>query len=118
MPRQFGKRDLMVGVVATAATLAVSSSAGFASSHKTHEVKIKSFEFEPQTISAKAGDIIRWTNEDIVPHTATADASGWDTGEIKNGGSGEVKVVEDMELSYFCVFHPHMKGTIELKENG
>ncbi len=42
---------------------------------------------------------MRWTNFDIAPHTASA----------------EITVTDDMETTYFCVFHPHMKRTIEIK---
>ena len=50
----------------------------------------------------------------VVPHTATANEFGWDTGALAQGESAEIVVKQEMETSYFCVFHPHMKGTIEL----
>ena len=51
---------------------------------------------------------------DLAPHTATADEVGWDTEELDRGQSAEVIVTEDMEIRYFCVFHPHMKGSLEI----
>ena len=51
---------------------------------------------------------------DLAPHTATADEFGWDTEELGRGQSAEVVVTEDMETSYFCVFHPQMKGSLEI----
>jgi len=79
-----------------------------------HQVTIRKFAFEPQRIQVRAGDTIRWTNEDLAPHTATADELGWDTGEIAKGQSHEMTANKDMETTYFCVFHPHMKGSIEI----
>ena len=36
-------------------------------------VTIRSFKFEPATVTVNVGDIVEWKNDDIVPHTATAD---------------------------------------------
>lgn len=106
------RRVMVTGAVASAAvSLPTVSLAGGA---KLHEVTIKSFAFEPEVIHASVGDTIRWTNKDLAPHTATADEFGWDTGEIGNNAAGEVIVTEGMETSYFCVFHPHMKGRLEI----
>lgn len=88
--------------------------ASAADQRKVREVKIKSFAFEPAHIQARPGDVIRWTNMDFVPHTATASEFGWDTDALAQGDSGEIVVTTQMETSYFCVFHPHMKGTIEV----
>jgi len=105
------RRDVMVGAAAFAAVLAPVASAAEA---KVHEVEIKSFEFDPAHIQVRLGDTIRWTNRDLAPHTATADEFGWDTEELARGESGEIVVAMGMETSYFCVFHPHMTGTIEV----
>ena len=114
MKSKFIRRDVLVGVAAAVAVLTVSSKTGFASESKTHDVTIKSFEFEPEVIAAKIGDSIRWLNEDLVPHTATALEESWDTDEIVKGESRTITVTKDMETSYFCRFHPRMKGRIEL----
>ncbi|MCY6382093.1 plastocyanin/azurin family copper-binding protein [Hoeflea prorocentri] len=108
------RRDLLVGAAACAGALATSVNNGLAKTPRTHDIRIKSFEFEPQTITVKVGDTIRWTNEDLAPHTATAVAADWDTGEIVKDDARSIKVTEGMETNYFCAFHPHMKGTIEL----
>lgn len=108
------RRDVLVGAVASAGALAISTTSSFGTTPQTHEVVIKSFKFEPKHIRVKVGDTIRWINEDLAPHTATAMESGWDTGEVVKGDSKTIMVTEGIETSYFCMFHPHMKGTIEL----
>ena len=108
------RRDVLVGAATSVAALAISVRASFSAPPKTHEVAIKSFKFEPKQIAVKVGDTIRWTNKDLAPHTATATEGEWDTGEIVRGESRSVVITEEMEGSYFCAFHPHMKGTIEL----
>ena len=104
------RRDVLIGAAACAA---VRSPAAFAAS-QVHEIEIQSFEFKPAHIEVRPGDTIRWTNRDLAPHTATADEIGWDTGELRLGDIGDVVVTQGMETSYFCAFHPHMKGTIEI----
>ncbi len=110
MGKSVSRRDVMIGAAAFAAVLHPSASSA---ERRVHEIDIKSFAFEPAHIGVRVGDTIRWTNRDLAPHTATADEFGWDTGELGRGESGEVVVTEGIETSYFCVFHPHMKGTIE-----
>lgn len=43
---------------------------------RRHVVEIRDFGFHPQSIQVSVGDIIVWTNRDIVPHTATAGDGG------------------------------------------
>lgn len=112
MGHSHSRRSVMVGAVAFAAVLNQSRSSAQAAEPVLHDVKITSFEFKPDRLHVAVGDTIRWTNEDLAPHTATADEFGWDTEEISNGGSAEILVTEGMEATYFCAFHPHMKGTL------
>ncbi|MEO9824156.1 MAG: cupredoxin domain-containing protein [Paracoccaceae bacterium] len=117
MKKPVTRRSVLVGAVASATALSALNTQPALAGTTMHEVLIKSFTFEPATIQAKIGDTIRWTNEDLAPHTATADEFGWDTGELAKGASVEVVVTKGMETSYFCVFHPHMKGSIEILES-
>jgi len=80
-----------------------------------HTVIIKKFRFIPERITVRVGDTVEWTNLDLAPHTATADAGDWDTGTLKKGQSNSVTVTEGMIGGYLCVFHPHMKGQIKIE---
>ena len=104
------------GVLAGAAALAAVPGLPFAvaDTPQTHEVEIRSFAFHPAVIRARVGDRIRWTNTDLAPHTATADDLGWDTGTLARNDAEDILVTEGMETTYFCVFHPHMKGRIDI----
>ncbi|MEM7270994.1 MAG: cupredoxin domain-containing protein [Pseudomonadota bacterium] len=102
------RRDVAMGAVASAVAPKLMASEAI------HDVRITDFAFEPETLRVQVGDRIRWTNEDLAPHTATADEFGWDTEELARGESAEIVVSEGMETSYFCVFHPHMKGALEI----
>jgi plastocyanin len=83
---------------------------------RVHDVSVNGFAFVPKVLEVHAGDIVRWTNHDLAPHTATADGRGWNTEEITQGQSAEIAVTAHMETTYFCLFHPHMKGRLIIVE--
>ena len=112
MENSLSRRNVIGGAAASAVVLITTPLR--AAGPVVHDVAIKSFKFEPERLQVQVGDTIRWTNHDVAPHTATADEFGWDTEEIVKGEIGEITVNEDMETSYFCAFHPHMKGSIEI----
>ena len=102
----------MKGAAATSVALVPSLTS--ADAPEVHEVEISSFAFHPEVVRVRIGDTIRWTNRDLAPHTATADEFGWDTEALEQNEANDILVTDGMETSYFCVFHPHMKGRIEI----
>lgn len=92
----------------TAAPLALATPAQAA----THQVRIRSMQFQPATLSVKAGDTVTWTNSDGVEHTATARDNSWGTESLRNGKSGSITFSTPGEYSYFCKWHPAMRGKI------
>ncbi len=81
----------------------------FATSEVTeHRIEIANFVFSTGVLIVKPGDKVTWTNNDIVPHTATAKDRAWDTGLIEPGESATIVVNADMTESYFCEYHPSM----------
>jgi plastocyanin len=71
--------------------------------------------FFPDTLVVSAGDTIVWVNEDIVAHTATAEAKEFDSGEIKAGTSWKYRANKPGQYSYKCIFHPTMKASITVE---
>ena len=66
------------------------------------------------------GAKITFTNQDDAPHTATSGASPnadgvFDSGTLKKGQSKSVKLAKAGTFSYYCAFHPFMKGTVTVK---
>ena len=112
MGKTYTRRNVMVGAGATAAVSSLRPTSLHAADAVTHDVRIKSFAFVPARLEVSLGDIIRWTNEDLAPHTATADEFGWDTEKLNQGEQAKIVVTKGMETTYFCSFHPHMKGTL------
>lgn len=69
--------------------------------------------FHPEVLEVHRGDSVVWINRDIVPHTATATGnSGWNTGPILQGESGQYVARHRGENSYFCQLHPVMLGKL------
>lgn len=106
------RRTVIAGAAASAVALCATPLR--AAEPTIHEVNIQGFAFDPPLVEVRVGDIIRWINRDLAPHTATADERGWDTAALSQGATGDITVTDGMETSYFCVFHPHMKGAIKI----
>lgn len=76
-------------------------------------VDIRDFAFGPNPVQVPVGGTISWTNQDAVPHTATADQRDvLQSGAIAPGTSFTQVFDAAGEFSYFCEFHPNMLGTI------
>ncbi|MFO1352458.1 MAG: cupredoxin family copper-binding protein [Gammaproteobacteria bacterium] len=78
-------------------------------------VEIKDFAFRPEMIIVRAGATVVWRNQDIVPHTATAQDASWDTGEIARSADQALRFEYPGRYAYRCRFHPAMHGVIEVK---
>lgn len=79
---------------------------------RSHVLKITGFEFVPPRIAVSVGDTLIWSNEDIVPHTATATGGAWDSGTIAAKGRATVVIRAAGRVDYQCALHPSMKGTV------
>lgn len=78
-------------------------------------VTIASFKFKPPTIQVKRGGTVTWSNVDTADHTATADAGGFDAGNVRRGKKVTVHLNKAGTFAYKCAFHPFMKGTVVVK---
>jgi plastocyanin len=78
-----------------------------------HVVEIRGMSFHPEVLEVRHGDTVVWLNRDIVPHTATARRkSGWTTGALLPGKSGQYVARHRGEDPYFCELHPTMLGKL------
>jgi plastocyanin len=76
------------------------------------EVRIVDFRFEPTILNVTPGTVVKWTNEDSAPHTATAEGDSFDTGRLDEGESAEVTFAQPGTFQYTCEFHPWMDAQI------
>jgi len=79
----------------------------------TTTVEIKSFSFQPASITVPAGAMVTWINRDAVAHTVTADDGSFKSPSIPgNGGKFERNFSEPGTYKYHCSPHPSMKGEV------
>jgi plastocyanin len=108
-------REPRPGAAATlAAALALAGCGAGTPPPGRHIVEIRNFVFAPAALAVRDGDRVVFVNHDAVPHTATADAGGWDTGNIAAGDSAAVTVAKGGG-AYHCTYHPTMKGALNGK---
>lgn len=80
----------------------------------TVEVAIGGRAFSPGRVQANVGDVIAFTNEDPVPHTATLDDEPCTTENLGQGATGALTFTEPGEYPFHCRIHPDMTGTFEI----
>ncbi len=107
---------IMTGVVevrgAVASPAATPGEATPASGGATLDVAIRDFAFATAELSIAAGNTVTWTNDDSVPHTATAEDGSFDTGLLDPGASSSITFAAAGRFAYFCAFHPSMTGIV------
>lgn len=77
-------------------------------------VIIKMLQFQPE-ITVSAGQTVTWENQDIVPHTVTADDKSFDSGLIEVGKSWSYTAKKPGRFPYTCTLHPNMHGVLVVK---
>jgi plastocyanin len=82
---------------------------------KTFDVAIRNFVFSLTITTIKVGDSVKWTNFDVVTHTATADDGSFDTGLLNKGESKTIAFNTSGTYSYHCIPHSWMIGKIVVK---
>jgi len=73
--------------------------------------------YSPDTAVVQVGQTIRWTNNDGMVHTATADAGSFNTGNISAGNSSSVITISGATgvRAYHCAIGGHnMQGWVNV----
>ena len=76
-------------------------------------VKMEGLEFAPAEITVSRGTEITFDNNDVAPHTVTADDASVDSGVIDPGKA--FALVASESFSYHCEIHPSMKAEVRLE---
>ncbi|HLW46590.1 MAG TPA: plastocyanin/azurin family copper-binding protein [bacterium] len=79
------------------------------------QIHIRAFAFGAQTVTLAAGHAVTWINDDVVPHTATAQTDHgklWDTGQVVPGSSMTVTLSKPGTYVYQCDDHPFMRAKL------
>jgi steroid delta-isomerase-like uncharacterized protein len=78
-------------------------------------IDIRNFTFSPAQLVIPAGITVGWINHDSVPHTVTAADRSWDSGTLAAGQHWSHSFAQPGVVSYLCLFHPSMTGTIQVQ---
>lgn len=76
-------------------------------------VVMEKLSFSPKTLTVARGTVVLFDNNDVAPHTVTADEGDQDSGIIDPGKAYRLTVNEP--LAYHCNVHPSMTAKIELE---
>lgn len=82
---------------------------------RTSPIHIRNFAFAPAADTVRVGRTVTFRNHDLVPHTATADSGGFDSGSIAADGSWRFIARRKGVVAYHCRFHPTMHGTLVIR---
>ena len=100
---------------ATTATAATSTPGTVATSGVP--ISLKDIAYHPQNVAVHEGQAVRWTNDDDVAHTVTAQSGAtFDSGTLKPGIKAfyETTMRNAGTVTYHCTIHPNMTGKIKI----
>ena len=126
MHRRSGLASVTLVLFATLALIAAAAFPSHASAEqpanstssppKVITVVIREFKFEPAIVTVHQGDTVEWKNNDIVPHTATADEKAqkpaFDSGVIQTSAAWRFVAGKKGTYNYICTLHPNMRGKL------
>ena len=101
---------------ATTAT-AATSTPGTAATSGPVPISLKDIAYHPQNVAVHEGQAVRWTNDDDVAHTVTAQSGAtFDSGTLKPGIKAfyETTMRNAGTVTYHCTIHPNMTGRIRI----
>jgi plastocyanin len=98
-------RWICLAVVALSGLISTSAQAA------TINVTIDKLVFSPAEVTAKVGDTVEWTNNDILAHTASATNGDWNVA-IAPKQTSRLVMKKSGDVDYFCKYHPNMKGRV------
>jgi plastocyanin len=84
-----------------------------ASSGRGHLVSVREFFFDPGSIRASVGQVIRFVNEGSIAHSAVV-AGGCSTAVLEPGQNEGIVFSVAGVYAFRCGIHPAMQGTITI----
>jgi plastocyanin len=77
-------------------------------------VHIKNYAYAPAALTIASGTTVTFINDDTASHTVTTTSApkSFDSKELKTGQSWSYTFSTAGTYSYYCAYHPDMKGTV------
>jgi plastocyanin len=105
---------MAVSLLAAAALVLLAHDARAGTTPSVHIVVIQGVAFEPQSLTVKRGERVKWINNDPFPHTVTA-RGVFDSHSIAVGGSWTYVAKKAGAYAYTCTLHPNMHGSLQVQ---
>ncbi|MCK6393211.1 plastocyanin/azurin family copper-binding protein [Zoogloea sp.] len=87
-----------------------------AAAAETVEVAIRDFRFVPARVSIRAGDTVRWTNQEKrASHSVLFTAEALESERLFPGESWSRRFDGPGSQAYRCGPHPEMEGVVEVR---
>lgn len=84
---------------------------------QTAAIKIKSFSFNPSTLTVKIGTTVTWTNEDSTKHTVTSDSGNeLNSPQLSQGQTYSHTFNQAGTYNYHCSIHYSMSGKVIVEQ--
>jgi len=80
------------------------------------QAEMRTMTFGPKRLEITVGTTVRWTNNDQLVHTITADDRSWDSGPIEPGKTWSHTFTQPGEYAFHCTPHPFMKAVIVVRQ--
>lgn len=96
-----------------AAALVLLPASGAAAAPRVHTVVIDKMKFGPLPAGIRSGDTIVWVNKDMFKHTATARDKSFNV-DLPPRTSRRTVIKRPGAIAFYCVYHPGMKGTLNV----
>jgi plastocyanin len=81
----------------------------------TVRVVMRNLAYGTPALQISAGTTVVWVNEDVVPHTVTADDGSFDSGLIDPNASWSRTFDAAGTIAYHCIPHPFMMGSVTVR---
>ncbi len=80
------------------------------------KAEMRTMTFAPNRLEIAAGTTVRWTNNDQLVHTISADDGSWDSGPVEPGRSWSHTFTQAGEYAFHCTPHPFMKAVVVVRQ--
>lgn len=90
--------------------------AGPAETEADPVVRIDNFTFSPAVVSVAPGTTVTWINGDDIPHTVVSPSGQFRSKTLDTEDRFTFTFQARGEYPYFCSLHPHMTGTVVVRD--
>ena len=107
----------ILGVAALAILIVAAAgrpSSATAAQQKASEtaVKIDNFTFSPAALTIHAGETVRWTNHDDLPHNVVSEDKSFKSKTLDTDENFSFTFSKPGTYTYYCSIHPRMTGKV------